>query len=121
MTTFPTYTKFLTGSSQYAPMTIINRTEMDMGPAKQSPKQAYAMPQQQYQIIFSVAQWHAFLAWYKDPTQGNFGASWFTWNDAVVSSSSFQARIVNGDYQANPLTDSTTHVLVKFTFEFNDV
>lgn len=117
---FPTFTKDLSGNNQYSPTTIINRTQMDMGPPKQSPNQAYSFPQVQKQLLFTVAQWRAFLTWYKDPTQGNYGAVFFDWTDVLVSDSTIQARIVNGDYQTNPINATTTHVIMKTTFEYHD-
>jgi hypothetical protein len=118
--TFPTYTTVLTGSTQLNATPIINRTQMESGPAKQAPNQSYSFPQQQLYIVFSVDQFEDFNTWFVDPDNGNYGASFFNWTDPQFSTTR-SARIVGGAYgPVQPLTATSNYLVMQVTFEYQD-
>ncbi len=115
MMAFPIYAKHLFDGFAENPKPVVQRTEMESGPAKQllvSSRQMVERPVT-YKLS-SKADYQAFKAWVAG--EAAYGNNWFDWTDPVDSTVK-QARIVKGEISYTPLSKALTKWTAAFTLE----
>lgn len=112
---FPSYAKHLFEGFGEQPQPIVQRTEMESGPAKQllvGSRQMIRRPVT-YKLS-SKADYLAFKAWVKG--EAAYGNNWFDWTDPVDGVVK-QARIVDGKVEYAPLNKALFKWTAAFTLE----
>jgi len=94
--TWPNYGVLLAPLEEQ-PRSVILRTSMESGPAKQRRRVSLQSIDRPLKYQYTAAEYALWLVWYR--TTINYGNDWFDWPDPRDGATK-QARIISGDYQA---------------------
>lgn len=111
---FYTGGKLLTGTVSEKPTSNIFRTQMEGGYAKQAKKNSKALVNRSVTYVYTAAEYEAFKTWFYNTAA--HGSLFFNWLDPVDNVTK-DTRIVNGEYEAAPVSPRMSHYTVAMTFE----
>lgn len=114
MPSFPSIGKLLTANYNEKPTSVVLRTDMESGPAKQARRYSQTAVQRQIRYAFTAAEYATFQTFFYTTIQ--YGALKFSWVDPVDNTTK-DARIVKGEYTAQAISPSLSHYYVSFVLE----
>lgn len=118
MADFPAHVSILSYNEQ--PQLTVRRTPFEGGYNQQAKRFSNLWMDAQVSVLFTKDQYETYLTWYRDSISN--GSASFNFPDFKETGSpigTISARIVNGQFQSNPLRDYYIgHWVVNFTIEY---